>query len=110
MKWGRGWGHAATALTGGGLLLFGATTSNAQTAGAVPSGVAEINAVRTPKPPTIYGAIGDGEWAQAATAVSFIQYEPRRCDPSESRTEALVLYDAGTSTWHFERGMPSQST
>ena len=39
--------------------------------------------------------IGDGEWAQAATTASFIQYEPRRGDSSESQTEALVLYDAG---------------
>lgn len=42
----------------------------------------------------IDGVLTDGEWADAAIATTFVQYEPRRGDPSPFRTEALVLYDA----------------
>ena len=76
MRWGCGcgWGRAATGLTGGGLLLICASAVNAQTAGAVPSGLSEIKAVRATKPPIVDGVIGDGEWEQAATAANFTQY------------------------------------
>ncbi len=55
----------------------------------------QIVAVRTTKPPVIDGEIGEDEWKAAAVVTSFIQYEPRRGDGSDVRTEALVLYDAG---------------
>ncbi len=89
------WGRAATGLTAGGLLLISASAVCAQTAGAVSSGPPEIGAVKATKPPLIDGVIGDGEWEQATEAANFIQYEPRRGDRSDVRTEALVLYDAG---------------
>ena len=55
----------------------------------------DIVAVRAMQPPVIDGEIGEDEWKAAAVVPGFIQYEPRRGDPSEVRTEALVLYDAG---------------
>jgi hypothetical protein len=57
--------------------------------------VFELRAAVTPTPPVIDGAVGEEEWQGAATAGSFIQYEPRRGSPSLVRTEALVMYDAG---------------
>lgn len=53
----------------------------------------ELPAVRASPPPVIDGAVGDEEWAVAARADHFIQYEPQRGEPSPLRTEALVLYD-----------------
>ena len=55
----------------------------------------EIVAVRTAMPPVIDGVIGEDEWKGAAIATGFIQYEPRRGEPSGVRTEATVLFDAG---------------
>src|SRR3989454_11900404 len=55
----------------------------------------EIVAVRTAMPPVIGGVIGEDEWKGAAMATGFIQYEPRRGEPSGVRTEAIVLFDAG---------------
>jgi hypothetical protein len=55
----------------------------------------ELRAVRAPSPPVIDGVIEEGEWRDAAVAENFIQYEPRRGQPSEVKTQALVLYDAG---------------
>src|SRR3989454_382896 len=55
----------------------------------------EILAVRTAMPPVIDGVIGEDEWKGAAIATGFIQYEPRRGEPSGVRTEAIVLFDAG---------------
>ena len=55
----------------------------------------EIVAVRTAMPPVIDGVIGEDEWKGAAIATGFIQYEPRRGEPSGVRTEAIVLFDAG---------------
>src|SRR2546422_7744450 len=43
----------------------------------------------------IDGVIGEDEWKGAAIATGFIQYEPRRGEPSGVRTEAIVLFDAG---------------
>src|SRR5258705_9881533 len=63
---------------------------------AVPtSSLLEIQAVKAAKPPVIDGVVDEGEWQGAVTATNFIQYEPRRGEQSGSRTEALVLYDAG---------------
>ena len=66
----------------------------AQTA-AVPSPALAIQAVKATQPPVIDGDVSEGEWQGAVAAANFIQYEPRRGDPSEARTEAFVLYDAG---------------
>ncbi len=57
--------------------------------------VPALPAVRAPAPPAIDGLVGDAEWQGAAVATDFIQYEPRRGEPSGVRTETLVLYDAG---------------
>jgi len=53
-----------------------------------------IQATPTMTPPVIDGVIADGEWADAAVAAGFVQYEPQRGEPSPFRTEALLLYDA----------------
>jgi hypothetical protein len=55
----------------------------------------ELSAVMASSPPVIDGAIADEEWAGAALAKDFVQYAPRGGKPSDVRTEALVLYDAG---------------
>lgn len=56
-------------------------------------GAFELAAVRAGRPPVIDGAIDEAEWAGAAGAADFIQFEPRRGEPSPHRTEALVFYD-----------------
>ncbi|MBE3123733.1 MAG: carbohydrate binding family 9 domain-containing protein, partial [Planctomycetes bacterium] len=43
----------------------------------------------------IDGNVTDAEWKGAAVATDFVQYEPRRGEPSTVKTEALVMYDAG---------------
>lgn len=53
----------------------------------------ELAAVRAARAPVIDGVVDDAEWAGASRATDFIQYEPRRGEPSPLRTEALVLYD-----------------
>jgi hypothetical protein len=45
-------------------------------------------------PPVIDGIVNESEWEGAAVAGDFIQFEPRRGEPSEFRTEVLVLYDS----------------
>lgn len=45
-------------------------------------------------PPVIDGIVDESEWEGAAVAGDFIQFEPRRGEPSEFRTEVLVLYDS----------------
>lgn len=47
-----------------------------------------------PTPPTIDGALSEGEWGGAAFAAGFVQYQPQRGDPSIERTEAFVLQDS----------------
>jgi Domain of unknown function (DUF5916)/Carbohydrate family 9 binding domain-like len=42
------------------------------------------------------GIVSDDEWAGAAIASDFIQYEPRRADPATRATEAFFLYDSET--------------
>ena len=49
--------------------------------------------VRTETPPVIDGVLAEGEWSEAPAATGFVQFEPRRGEPSPFRTEALVLYD-----------------
>ncbi|MBF8305099.1 MAG: Carb-bd dom fam9 protein [Acidobacteria bacterium] len=78
----------------GALFLTWTTAAGAQTT--VPRANSHsIAAVRAMQPPVIDGEIGEDEWNAAAVATDFIQFEPRRGDPSQVRTEALVLYDAG---------------
>ncbi len=52
-----------------------------------------LGATKAAAPPAIDGSVGEEEWAGAARATDFIQYEPQRGDPSRVRSEALVLYD-----------------
>jgi hypothetical protein len=58
------------------------------------AGTFQLKAVRTDKAPIIDGSVGDQEWQAAAKAGNFMQYEPRRGEPSAFKTEALVLYDS----------------
>jgi hypothetical protein len=53
----------------------------------------DISAVRVAKPPVIDGLVDEGEWADAAVVANFTQYEPRRGDASDVRTEVLLSYD-----------------
>jgi hypothetical protein len=53
----------------------------------------QLFAVKTNSPPVIEGTVGDEEWGAASRVEEFIQYEPRRGEPSAVRTEAFVLYD-----------------
>ena len=53
-----------------------------------------LRAVRLAKAPVIDGAVKDDEWAGAARADTFVQFEPRRGEPASRRTEAFVAYDA----------------
>lgn len=55
----------------------------------------ELRARKAAKPPVIDGEVGEAEWQDAAVAARFIQFEPRRGEPSLFETEALVMYDAG---------------
>ena len=44
-------------------------------------------------PPVIDGVVDDSEWAGAATATDFIQFQPQRGALESQRTEALLLHD-----------------
>lgn len=52
-----------------------------------------LPAVKSATSPVVDGALANGEWADAAVATTFVQFEPRRGEPSPFQTEALVLYD-----------------
>jgi len=96
--WVAGWRHrchVATGLAAGAVFLIWPADVGGQTTAAPPPTSPDIVAVRAPKPPVIDGEIGDGEWEPAVAVTGFIQYEPRRGDRSEVRTDALVLYDQG---------------
>jgi hypothetical protein len=69
--------------------------AGAQTTSTSPSASFDVQAVRVVKPPVIDGDVGDSEWDGATVVTGFIQYEPRRGDRSDVRTDALMLYDAG---------------
>lgn len=91
-----GWRRASCAAAGIAIgTLFVSGTAGAQTADASRSASFDINAVQVMTPPVIDGEVGDNEWEGATAVTSFIQYEPRRGDRSDSQTEAVVLYDAG---------------
>ena len=70
-------------------------TAGAQSAAAPPAPPFDITAVRITKPPVIDGLVDEDEWAEAAVVANFTQYEPRRGDPSDVRTEVLLLHDEG---------------
>ncbi len=52
-----------------------------------------LAAVKASTPPVIDGVVNDSEWAGAALAAGFLQYEPRRGERSPFDTSARVLYD-----------------
>jgi hypothetical protein len=62
---------------------------------AVPTPSPAMEAMKAARPPVIDGGVTEDEWRAAAPVSGFIQYEPQRGEPSQARTEALVLYDAG---------------
>jgi len=53
-----------------------------------------LNVKKVSSAPVIDGNPADTIWSSAAVAENFIQYEPDRGNPSESRTRAMVLYDS----------------
>lgn len=81
--------------TGIAISIFLNGPAHAQTRDAAPEASFNINAVRVATPPVVDGDVGDAEWQGAAVVTSFVQYEPRRGDRSDVRTEALMLHDAG---------------
>lgn len=54
--------------------------------------VLEVTKVHSP--PQIDGVLKEAVWKSAAVAADFIQYEPNRGHPSETKTLAIVLYDS----------------
>jgi len=54
----------------------------------------QARAVRAEIPPVIDGEVEEEEWAGAPVFSDFIQFEPRRGDPSPFRSEARILYDS----------------
>src|SRR5947208_2803207 len=91
----RGRGCRAVGRVAGIVLLAWATAVGAQTIATPSITSQEIVAVRATKPPVIDGVVAEDEWEGATAVTGFIQYEPRRGEVSDVRTEALVLYDAG---------------
>ncbi|PYS20357.1 MAG: hypothetical protein DMG11_29700, partial [Acidobacteria bacterium] len=79
----------------GTVFLACTATVGAQTTATPPLTSREIVAVQATKPPVIDGEMVEDEWKAAAAVTGFIQYEPRRGEVSDVRTEAFVLYDAG---------------
>jgi hypothetical protein len=69
----------------------GATVSAATTP---PDTLFQATAVFTSRPPRIDGEVTEEEWAEAPIFTDFIQFEPRRGQPSPVRTEARILYDS----------------
>jgi hypothetical protein len=65
-----------------------------QPSGALPDSGFTLQPVQFSTPPTIDGVVTEQEWAGAAAATDFIQYEPRLGHPSSVRTLALVGYDS----------------
>jgi hypothetical protein len=76
------------------LFLASPSRTSAQASAPVPSAPV-IDAVQAAKPPVIDGTVAESEWQGASVAGAFIQFEPRRGERSDIRTESFVLYDAG---------------
>ncbi len=53
-----------------------------------------LQAARAATPPTIDGVIEEGEWADAAIAENFMQFQPHVGEPSVVFSQALVMYDS----------------
>jgi hypothetical protein len=53
-----------------------------------------LQAAVTAEPPEIDGTLDVKEWAGAAVAQDFMQYQPARGRPSEVESQAMVLYDS----------------
>jgi hypothetical protein len=70
-----------------------AGTAAGQTANGAASAASDITAIRVAKAPIVDGLVDEGEWADAAVVANFTQYEPRRGDASDVRTEVLLTYD-----------------
>lgn len=85
----------AAGLAAGAVLVTWPATVGGQTTATPPSALNDIVATRASKPLLIDGEIDDGEWRAATVVTGFIQYEPQRGERSETRTDALVLYDVG---------------
>jgi hypothetical protein len=75
-------------------LVLGHAAAAQTSAASAPS--ATIDAIKIAKPPVIDGSVAEDEWQGATVATAFIQYEPRRGERSDLRTEVFVLYDAET--------------
>jgi LmbE family N-acetylglucosaminyl deacetylase len=69
-----------------------------------------LRAVRAARAPLIDGEVAEAEWAGAAVAGRFIQYEPLRGSPSEFSTQALVLYDSAHLYVAFRIWDPEEPT
>lgn len=69
-----------------------------------------LRAIATGKAPLVDGDVTDAEWAGAPVASNFVQFEPRRGDPSPFRTEALVLYDKSHMYFAFRVWDPEPLT
>ena len=66
-----------------------------------------IPARRAARPPDIDGRVTESEWQGGARAENFLQFQPRRGDPTELPTVVHVLYDdeflyAGFQAWDPE--------
>ena len=62
---------------------------------ASPDSLFRVKAALAPSPPTVDGVLAEGEWDSAAVAEDFIQFQPRSGDPATTRTQVLMMYDAG---------------
>lgn len=69
-----------------------------------------MRAVVTGKAPLVDGDVTDAEWTGAPVASNFVQFEPRRGDPSPFRTDALVLYDTSHVYFAFRVWDPEPLT
>jgi len=72
-----------------------------------------VRAVHADSAPTIDGVLGDPEWRDAALATDFLQFEPRRGEPSNLHTEAFVLHDSAhvyVAFRVFDPGTPAASS
>jgi len=78
------------------VVCLAASAAPAAPAGATPQADdKQLEARRATAPPIIDGLVGEEEWAGAAVADQFIQYQPQLGELSPHRTEALVLYGEG---------------
>lgn len=90
------------------LALLAAAASGQPATGAPRS--FELKAVRLVKPPVIDGKVDDAEWAGAARAGDFIQFEPRRGEPATLQTDVFVAYDATSVYVAFRCRDPEEPT